>query len=97
MVVGAVAPSSGLRLWGGVEDGCGCGGPIKWAAVKGWGMQVRRQNAEHEALQVRLCCLLARECAAGNLAVSPGWVRTSLLDALKVLHFAWLPPTTTYD
>ena len=41
---------------------------------------------EHEALQVRLCCLLARECASGNLAVSPGWVRASLLDALKVTH-----------
>lgn len=61
-------------------------------SVDGCCAQVRTQSAEHEALQVRLCCVLARECAAGNLVVSPGWVRSSLLEALKVTHPAHTVP-----
>jgi hypothetical protein len=46
---------------------------------------------EAEVLQVRLCCLLARECAAGNLAVSPGRLRSSLLQALQVSTLLMTP------
>lgn len=73
------------------ENGRGYGGHQVGWRLREWRMQVRRQSAAHEALQVQLCCLLARECAAGNLAVSPGWVRTSLLDALKVTLLSVAP------
>lgn len=49
--------------------------------------QAQRWDTEAECLQMRLCYLLARESAAGNLAVSPGWLRSSLLEGLQVPCF----------
>ncbi len=51
----------------------------------GWTLQVRRGSAECEALQVRLCCLLHAECAAGETpAINPGRLRAALHAGLKV-------------